>query len=96
MQQICDVTGPAYRTRLSTLEPGGVIPRHLDDPSQIRVLAVLRGTHAFTFFGSEGQQNIPMGEGELWFVNTAWDHSVENLGAVDRVALLLNLFELRV
>ena len=32
--------------------------------------------------------------GELWFVNTAWEHEVFNPGSGERVALLANVWEI--
>jgi len=94
MESVSRHVGRCYRSRISTLQPGGTIPRHMDDPTQLRVISVLRGGHTFTLYGKEGARSVPMSVGELWFVNTAWEHMVENNESVDRVALLLNLFEL--
>lgn len=94
MQLIFDAVGPCYRSRISTLRPGGTIPKHVDDPNQIRVISVLQGQHRFTLFANGKANVLPMGIGELWFINTAWEHAVGNTGSVDRIALLLNLFEL--
>ncbi|MEE4188498.1 MAG: aspartyl/asparaginyl beta-hydroxylase domain-containing protein [Roseobacter sp.] len=94
MARLMSMVGSCYRSRISTLQPGGVIPQHVDDPSQIRVISVLRGSHHFVLLGRDGARDIPMRLGELWYVNTAWPHSVENPGKVDRVALLLNLDQL--
>ncbi len=94
MSQMETIVGPCYRSRISALQPGGSIPRHVDDPTQLRVISVLKGGHDFCLFNRAGRLEIPMKVGELWFVNTAWEHAVANSGTMDRVALLLNLFEL--
>ena len=94
MAAIEGVTGPCYRSRIATLRPGGAIARHVDDPDQLRVISLLRGSHAFRLFDRSGEHSVPMAPGELWFVNTAWEHEVSNGARTDRVALLLNLFEL--
>jgi len=94
MAAIEAITGPCYRSRIATLRRGGAIPRHVDDPGQLRVISLLRGSHAFRLFDRSGQRSVPMAPGELWFVNTAWEHEVGNYARTDRVALLLNLFEL--
>ncbi len=94
MAAIAENVGKCYRSRISTLRPGGVIGRHLDDPEQLRVISVLRGSQVFRHYVKSECRLVEMGVGELWYVNTAWEHTVENKGDVDRVALLLNLFEL--
>lgn len=94
MRSISEKIGNCYRTRISALKPGGVIPKHVDDPTQLRVLAVLKGEHEFTLFSNSSPQFIPMQPGELWFINTAWEHMVENTGDVERLALMANAFEL--
>lgn len=86
--------GRCYRTRLAVLKPQGAIPRHLDDPRELRVVSILRGTHEFTLFGKGETHSIPMRTGELWFVNTAWEHEVRNTGQGERIALLANVFDL--
>ncbi|MCV0424594.1 MAG: aspartyl/asparaginyl beta-hydroxylase domain-containing protein [Roseibium sp.] len=88
---ITDQIGPAYRMRLSCLAEGAEIPRHVDDPRQTRVIAVLRGSHEFTFHLRGRDQAIAMTRGELWQVNTAFEHSVRNTGKISRIALLANL-----
>jgi len=94
MEDIEEVVGPCYRSRTGALKPGGVIPRHVDDPEQIRVISVLSGSHEFRMFDRSGESLLPMDTGELWFVNTAREHEVANRGTEDRIALLLNLFEM--
>jgi len=94
MEDIEGVVGPCHRSRTGALKPGGVIPRHVDDPEQIRVISVLSGSHEFRMFDRSGEALLPMDTGELWFVNTAREHEVANRGTEDRIALLLNLFEM--
>ena len=86
--------GLCYRTRLAELKAGGRIPRHLDDPGQLRILSVLAGDQEFTMFRKREVHRIPMRIGELWFVNTAWEHEVSNPGSGERVALLANAWEI--
>lgn len=94
MSEIERIVGRCYRSRISVLNPGGMIPRHIDDPDQLRVIAILSGRHCFSFFEKSATKQIAMGIGELWFVNTAWEHEVTNPYETDRIALLLNLFDL--
>lgn len=86
--------GRCYRARLAVLKPGGAIPRHMDDPRDQRIVSVLAGAHEFKLFGKRETHSIPMRTGELWFVNTAWEHAVRNTGGSDRIALLANVFDL--
>ena len=91
-QKIEELIGPFYRARLSALKPGGVIPKHLDDPGDNRVLCILYGKQEFLIWDKE-KRELEMGLGELWFVNTTWEHQVTNPTNSVRVALLLNMFE---
>jgi hypothetical protein len=88
------LVGPCYRTRISCLNPGASIGRHIDDPRQLRVIAILSGAHHFLIHGKQGAHDLPMRIGELWFVNTAFEHEVLNRGNMERIALLANLCEL--
>ena len=92
--QLETLVGACYRTRISTLKPGGRISRHIDDPRQLRVICILEGQHEFALYENNKTHWLLMEPGELWFVNTAWEHEVNNPGNTDRVALLANLFEL--
>lgn len=85
--------GPSYRARISCLEPGGKLDEHIDDPQQIRVIALLAGRHDIRIRTDRGRASLTMVPGELWFLNTAWPHAVENTGSEPRLALLLDQFE---
>ena len=82
--------GPICKARLSGLMPGGQISEHIDDPTQTRSLALIEGDHEFWVRSGEGYDRVPMGVGELWFVNTAWTHKVVNRFSALRVALMIN------
>ena len=87
------ILGKICRTRLSALEPQGVIPEHIDDPAQQRVTALLQGEQVFTVRTQTMRQTLTMGVGELWFINTAWWHSVANPGSTPRIALLCDAID---
>jgi len=85
--------GDVCRTRITSLNPGAKIPRHLDDPRQRRVIVLLRGSDKFSLETSGGTSIIPMAVGELWFVNTAFEHEVRNLGQQPRIALIADVID---
>jgi hypothetical protein len=75
--------------RYALLNGSSTIPEHIDDPYHLRFICMLSGQH---IFNSEGTLTT-MKENELWFVNGAYRHSVENTANTVRIALLGN-FEL--
>lgn len=64
--------------RFAELAPRGLIPMHLDDPYSYRFLIILYGSHVFRIQG-ESDKEIFMNIGDVYFVNPAYRHSVENL-----------------
>jgi hypothetical protein len=76
-----------HHLRFARLESNSTIPEHLDDPRYLRFICVLKGSHRYV---PEKNNDVLMSEGELWFVNGSYRHSVENLQNQDRVALLGN------
>lgn len=94
MVEIESCLGPLRRTRISALAPCAKVPRHIDDPDQLRVISLLHGEQEMVLFQPQGELHLAMGEGELWFVNTSWEHSVRNPGASTRLALLADLAEI--
>jgi quercetin dioxygenase-like cupin family protein len=77
-----------YEWRFAELEPQGIIPMHLDDPYSYRFLAVVNGNHTFNL-ESPTDQKIIMNTGDVYFVNSAHKHSVENTAKdLKRIALL--------
>ncbi len=89
-----DMIGPAHRMRISALQADASIPEHIDNPEQIRIIILLEGEQEFTLQTKTESQHIEMKIGELWFVNTAWPHSVMNKGPHTRLALLIDLAEM--
>lgn len=91
VQRLLAITGAFYMARISALEPGAHVPEHIDDPEQIRVLAHVSGDHQFNITDKSGPRSIEMKQGELWFLNSAWPHSVHNSDDHVRLTLLLNM-----
>ena len=89
-----DILGPLSRPRVSALKLGARLPRHIDDPNQIRVLALLKGAHRFNLYRDGQPVSVCMRPGDLWYINTAWPHEVVNRSSYERLALLLDLKEM--
>ena len=85
--------GIVCRTRVTYLSPGASLPRHVDDPRQRRVIVPLGGAGTFSFVPPAKTAVLPMSTGELWFVNTAFEHEVTNEGRETRVALIADVVE---
>ena len=47
---------------------------------------VLEGEHVFYIRNKEREFTQIMKPGDLWYVNTNWDHKVENIGTTQRLA----------
>ena len=90
MTQIEAIAGPCHRTRITRLDVGGDIARHIDDPRQIRIIATLAGSDRMTFHFDDKTKTLPSKPGELWFINTAFEHAVVNDGQTPRIALIAN------
>ena len=74
--------------RFAELNPSGFIPMHLDDPYSYRFMAVLFGSHIFRCL-DEQYTETEMTFGDVYFINPAFRHSVENVNTeYKRVALL--------
>ena len=91
VDEIESVTGPGYRMRISALGAGAEIPEHVDDPDQLRVIALLEGRQNFTLRAKSEEIALNMQPGEVWYVNTAWPHKVHNPGKRTRLAVLIDL-----
>lgn len=73
-----------HEWRFADLEPNASIPKHLDDPYSYRFIIMLKGEHEFD---SDNKITV-MQEGQVWFVNSAYHHSVINKTSDTRIALL--------
>ena len=74
-----------HHLRFGVLEEGKTIPFHLDEPYTLRFVCVITGSHKSKF---ETGSEYLMKEGELWFINGSYKHSVENTFGGTRIALL--------
>ena len=74
-----------FEYRFGKLDANAVIPAHLDDPNSYRFLVILDGSCIFKSAKEQSQQ--VMSESEVWFINSAYQHSIINKSK-DRIALL--------
>lgn len=72
--------------RYAILQPGSTIPAHIDSPYSLRFICMLQGNHTMEV---EGDSHY-MVEGQLWFVNGSYKHSIINNHSRVRIALLGN------
>lgn len=79
---------PVCRMRYATMEPNKHLEYHIDQPGKDRFIMVLKGEHVFYIRNKEREFTQIMKPGDLWYVNTNWDHKVENIGTTQRLALL--------
>ena len=70
--------------RYGILESKKKIPSHIDAPDGHRFIAVIQGSHVY----NTDDLSIEMNEGQVWFINSSYEHSVDNLSYKDRIALL--------
>lgn len=83
-QEITKLEG-VHHLRFGVLEQGATIPFHIDEPYNLRFICMVRGTHKYY---SENDKCYPMSEGELWYINGSFKHSIENTSPGVRIALL--------
>lgn len=74
-----------HHLRFGVLDQGKIIPFHLDEPYTLRFVCMITGSHKFKF---ETGLEYLMQQGELWFINGSYKHSVENTFNGTRIALL--------
>lgn len=74
-----------HHLRFGILEQGATIPFHLDEPYNFRFICMIQGTHKYH---SETGESYDMHEGELWYINGSFKHSIENTSSGVRIALL--------
>jgi hypothetical protein len=84
---------PIHSVRLMRLHPNSTISPHRDvglchEMGAARLHLPLSGSNGVAFW-VDGYQ-VPMGAGELWYVNAHVVHSVKNLGAEPRVSLVID------
>lgn len=76
--------GEMYHVRFAIIEQGKKLETHFDSPHDLRFIIMLQGEHLFHV----EENSYHMKEGESWFVNSSYLHSVENIGKKDRIAIL--------
>lgn len=80
------------RSRLMGLEPGAVVPEHVDihyywrTHLRIHIPVVTNPQVAFTCAG----ETVHMAAGECWLLDSFFRHSVENLGSETRIHLVMD------
>ena len=85
---VFDVFGDIHDLRYGILEPNKVIPPHVDAPDGHRFIAMLKGKHTYVTDG----EKVEMNQGELWFINSSYEHSIIN-SSTRRIALLGKFYE---
>ena len=73
-----------HELRFAELESKELLPLHLDSPWTLRFLIILKGSNLF--FTEE--ESFPMNTNEIWFINGAHAHGVNNTNNFSRIALL--------
>ena len=84
LPSVFNVFGKIHDLRYGILESRKKIPSHIDAPDGHRFIAMVQGNHVYHTDGL----NIGMNEGSVWFINSSYEHGVDNLGDEDRIALL--------
>jgi quercetin dioxygenase-like cupin family protein len=84
---------PKRAVRLMRLEPGAVIKEHSDiqlayEEGGVRLHLPVQ-TNSLVEFHLDGERVI-LNEGELWYLNLSLPHRVSNLGATDRIHLVID------
>ena len=83
LPKIFNIFGEIFDLRYGILEPNKVIPPHIDAPDGHRFIALLEGNHTYV----TNNKKIKMNQGELWFINSSFEHSIINSNT-RRIALL--------
>jgi len=88
VEQLCELLrGPVYRLRYAIMEPDETLPWHIDQPALDRFVLVLNGRQQFEIKKRKEIHSETQRPGELWYVNTNWEHQVVNSNE-KRLALL--------
>jgi len=77
-----------YRLRMAWMEPGERVEPHVDQPHIDRFTMVMRGEHRFVLTVRGVEHEKIMKPGDIWYINTNWDHSVYTINNEPRLALL--------
>ena len=77
------------RMRYATIEKSNDLEYHIDQPGKDRFVMVIDGEHVVHVKAKNGKDiRRLMLPGELWYLNSNWEHRVENTGTGLRLALL--------
>lgn len=79
---------PVCRLRYSVLQKNDSLEYHIDQPGMDRFVMVIEGDHVINIKTKHGVHRQPMLPGEVWYINSNWEHSVDNIGSNKRLALL--------
>jgi len=80
---------PLYRMRYATIKNNDELRYHIDQPGKDRFTVVVQGEQIM-HMKTEDDVVVKqlMNPGELWYLNSNWEHKVENTGPGQRLALL--------
>jgi hypothetical protein len=74
--------------RFAILDSNSSIDFHLDDPTTYRFIFMVSGSHKY--YHENQEESLIMKEGEFWFVNGSFKHSIINDNGFPRIAILGN------
>mgnify|MGYP001209842648 CR=1 FL=1 len=77
-----------YRLRMGWMKSTERIEPHIDQPHIDRFTMIMRGEHRFVITKRGVEHERIMKPGEVWYINTNWDHSVYIDTDEPRIALL--------
>ena len=76
------------RLRYATIQKDDDLTYHIDQPGKDRFSVVIDSEQIMHVKTKEGEFTQLMKPGEVWYLNSNWEHKVENIGAKQRLALL--------
>ena len=79
---------PVCRMRYSKILKNDILDYHIDQPGKDRFVMVIEGEHIMHIKTRKGHFQQLMLPGEVWYINSNWEHKVENIGKQERLALL--------
>ena len=79
---------PVCRMRYSKILKNDILDYHIDQPGKDRFIMVIEGEHIMHIKTRKGNFQQLMLPGEVWYINSNWEHKVENIGKQERLALL--------
>ena len=79
---------PVCRMRYATIKENDDLVYHIDQPGKDRFVMVIEGVHIVHIKVKDEIFQQKMLPGEVWYLNSNWEHKVENIGTKQRLALL--------